>query len=112
MRTARALLATPGYRVQPLLERMKVEVVCTTDDPTDDLRPPADARCGLEREGIAGLPPRPGLIHRAGTLCHYLERLGQSSGLGDTRATRALLEALQKRVDYFHEQGARYPTTA
>ncbi|HSF45137.1 MAG TPA: glucuronate isomerase, partial [Chitinophagaceae bacterium] len=33
-----AKLKTPAYSVKNLLRMMKVEVVCTTDDPTDDLR--------------------------------------------------------------------------
>ncbi len=35
---ATALLNTPDYTVRNLLRRMNVETVCTTDDPSDDLR--------------------------------------------------------------------------
>ncbi len=30
-------LQTPEYRVHGLLKKMKVEVICTTDDPADSL---------------------------------------------------------------------------
>ncbi|MDQ1088955.1 glucuronate isomerase [Siphonobacter sp. SORGH_AS_1065] len=35
---ATALLNTPDYTVRNLLRRMNVETVCTTDDPSDDLK--------------------------------------------------------------------------
>ena len=31
------LLAQPGYSVRGLVERMNVKVICTTDDPADNL---------------------------------------------------------------------------
>lgn len=34
---ANALLQTPAYSVRNLLRKMKVQVLCTTDDPTDNL---------------------------------------------------------------------------
>ena len=33
-----AKLQTPEFRAQAIMERMNVEVVCTTDDPIDDLK--------------------------------------------------------------------------
>jgi glucuronate isomerase len=36
-RKANAQLATPAFTTQGILKKMKVKVVCTTDDPVDDL---------------------------------------------------------------------------
>ena len=103
-----ALLATDAYRVQGLLQKMNVEVVCTTDDPTDDLAyHQAFAAQGV---GLRMLPTwRPDkamAVEDAAAYNAYLDRLAEVSG-GEIGSFHALLEALRKRHDFFHAQGCR-----
>jgi glucuronate isomerase len=100
-------LRSPEYSVQNLLKKMQVEVVCTTDDPVDDL---AHHRQIQESDfDISVLPAfRPDkaiLIEQEGFV-NYLERLGEAAGIAITR-WNDLLAALEQRMDFFHEQGCR-----
>jgi glucuronate isomerase len=102
-----ALLGTPGYRVRPLLERMKVAVICTTDDPVDDLRSHQQLReAGLALKVLPAFRPDQALCIGQAGFAPYLQRLGATADV-DIRDYRSLLSALQQRVDYFHAQGAR-----
>ena len=90
-----------------LLEQAGVEVVCTTDDPVDDLGPHERiARSALKTRVLPSFrPDRAMRIGRADFL-QYLGRLAEVSGVAiDSFA--ALAAALAKRVDHFHAHGAR-----
>ena len=91
--TTSEILQEESFRTRGLLERMKVEVVGTTDDPTDDL----NHHLAYRKEGLSmGMYPtfRP---DKAFAIAHpqnyrtYLEALG----------------ALYKRIDYFNSMGCR-----
>lgn len=101
------LLQTDGYSTQGLLQKMQVEAVCSTDDPIDDLR----YHQQLKSEGgtvamyPAFRPDKAILIENEGFLV-YLEKLGKVSEL-NIQSFSTLLEALYKRIDYFHANGCR-----
>lgn len=99
-------LQTPDYSTNALLKKMKVEVVCTTDDPIDNLRFHKD----LETEDFSMFPAfRPDkvlAIENTKDFNQYIQKLSEAAGV-EISDLDTLLEALQKRVDYFHEQGAR-----
>ena len=91
-----------------LVERMKVEVVGTTDDPTDDL----SHHLAYRKEGLSmGMYPtfRP---DKAFAIAHpqnyraYLEALGTAAGI-EIKSFDTLIEALYKRIDFFHSMGCR-----
>ena len=103
-----ALLATPQFRGQALIRKFNVEVVCTTDDPADDLRwhrMMAEHPFGT-RVLPAWRPDKAMAIDHPAEYKAYLERLGAAANLEIDTYSR-LQEALQKRHDYFAANGCR-----
>lgn len=102
------LLHTPEYSTRSLLEKMKVEIVCTTDDPIDSLEYHIRAR----EEGIqpklfpAFRPDKAYAVENAGAFLDYLEALSKASGIQINQYSD-LLQGLKNRVDYFHQHGGR-----
>lgn len=101
-------LQTKEFSCRNLMRKMKVEVVCTTDDPIDDL----SAHRQLAKEGfeIKVLP-----TFRADKACvvsstesynKYLDQLGEKSGI-EIRNYNDLIDALQNRHDFFHSRACR-----
>jgi glucuronate isomerase len=101
-------LQSPAFSTQGLLGRFRVEVVCTTDDPADDLaahRRLRDANIGT-RVLPTFRPDRALDVHRPEVFNAWLDRLGEAAdvhigGLND------LLDALRARHDAFHDLGGR-----
>lgn len=104
---ANANLQTADFSVKGLLRKMKVEVVCTTDHPTDSLT--YHARESAANNELKMLPTfRPDkLIGISGAdFLPFLEKLEDS--VGDTITTYdALLAALETRMDFFHSLGCQ-----
>jgi glucuronate isomerase len=102
------LLQQPEYHTRGLLKKMNVEIVCTTDDPIDSLEHHIRAR----EEGIqprlfpAFRPDKAYAVENAATFLDYLEKLTEVSGIKIDHYSD-LIQALQNRIDYFHEQGGR-----
>lgn len=95
------LLATPAFSARNLLKKMKVEVVCTSDDPVDDLR--FHEQLKNEHFEVKILPTfRPDVllnIDQPGLL-DYLQKLAKISGV-EIKSFASLLRAIQQRVDFF-----------
>jgi glucuronate isomerase len=99
-------LQSPEYSVKNLVKNRNVEVVCTTDDPLDDL----SYHKKIKKDGYAVkvLPAfRPDKAMDAAnskTLNAYISRLETITGtaIGDFSS---YLEALKSRHDYFAENG-------
>ena len=105
---ANALLATDEYRAKGLIRRFNVEVVCTTDDPIDSLEyHKAIAQDGAFATRVlpAFRPDKAINADRAG-FKEYMQKLSEVSGV-EIRTTSDVIEALGKRVEYFHACGAR-----
>ncbi|MUP44963.1 glucuronate isomerase [Gramella sp. BOM4] len=101
------LLATPAYSARNLLKKMKVEVVCTTDDPIDDLR--YHKQIAQDKFEIQVLPTfRPdGLLNiEKEDFPDYIIKMKEASGL-EIHDFTSLLKATRNRIDYFHEAGCR-----
>ncbi|HIS93680.1 MAG TPA: glucuronate isomerase [Candidatus Alectryocaccomicrobium excrementavium] len=105
---ANALLATEEYRAKGLIRRFNVEVICTTDDPIDSL----ESHRAIARDGAfatrvlpAFRPDRAINAARAG-FREYMQKLSEVSGV-DIRTTDDVVEALSRRIEYFHACGAR-----
>lgn len=105
--TCTELLQTDDFTVQPLLRKMNVEVICTTDDPTDTL---ADhqvlAQQDLPYIVLPAFRPDKAIFIDSESFTTYLEELGQAAGL-EIKSLRDLLEALEARADFFHQMGCR-----
>ena len=103
------LLETAEYCTTGILERMNVEVVCTTDDPADDLDAhralASDPDCRT-RVYPAFRPDRAMAVNEPAAYRKYIERLGAVSGL-EIRSYDDLLDALHRRHDVFHRHGCR-----
>ena len=103
-----ALLNTPEYSVRNLLRKMNVQLVCTTDDPLDNLE--YHVRMRKEKADIQMIPAfRP---DKAMEICNpasfraYISQLSIVSGI-EINHFNAYLQALKRRHDYFHENGCR-----
>lgn len=102
-----ALLHTPEYSTRNLLRKMNVKVLCTTDDPADDLKWHQKLReDGFEIKVLPAFRPDKALnIDQAG-YAEYLRKLSAVSGVKITDL-KTLMEALSLRIEYFHANGAR-----
>lgn len=91
-----------------LLNKMKVEMLCTTDDPTDNLT--AHQKIGRSQEkGPEVLPGfRPDKVFEIEDKQYlsYLKALGEAAD-EEIQGLENLLSALKSRVNYFHQQGCR-----
>ena len=101
-------LASPEWYTQSLLNKMNVEVVCTTDDPVDTLQ--AHQQIAALNFGVSVLPAfRPDKAYAVEdpvAYNKYLKKLELASGV-EIRSFDDLLHALHKRIDYFHSLGGR-----
>lgn len=101
-------LQSPGYQVLGLLEKMRVEVVCSTDDPIDNLEFHTQAK----KEGISPKllpsfrPDKAYAVEQTEQYAAYLSKLSEASGI-EIGSYEDLLEALHRRVDFFHQHGGR-----
>lgn len=105
---ASAMLASGGLSVKNMLRKMKVEVVCTTDDPTDSLEHHQKIKDdGFEIKVVpTWRPDKVIAVENVFSFNLYLDKLSQASGIKISRF-KDLLEALHIRHDYFHEHGCR-----
>ncbi len=99
-----ALLRTPAYSVRGLIEKMNVKLICTTDDPVDDLRYHKQLRG--ENWNVRVLPAfRPDKamnVDDVAVFNNYLTLLEKASGISIS-TYNDYLAALKKRHDYFTE---------
>lgn len=102
------LLRTEEFSVRNLLVKMKVRVLCTTDDPTDDL----GCHQRLQKEGfnIKVLPAfRPDRAMAVEDPKFFNDWVNKLEGAADIyiKDFDSFLAAIVKRHDYFHETGCR-----
>lgn len=102
------LLKKPEFTPQDLLKNFKVEMVGTTDDPVDDLKFHRQiSKTSLQVKVLPSFRPDKALNISGGAAYRsYIQKLSEVSGVMIS-SVNTLLEALQKRVDFFHEQGCR-----
>jgi len=105
---ANSLLKTDDYRVRNLMRMMKVEVVCTTDDPADTLE--HHKKIKDEEFEIKVFPTwRPDkamAVENTSGYNTYIDKLSQASGL-EIIIYSDLLDALKVRQDHFESMGCR-----
>lgn len=104
--TCTAKLQTPEFRAQAIMERMNVEVVCTTDDPIDSLDYHAAIRQGSLKTKVLPTwrPDKAMAIEEVISYNAYLTKLEAASNI-TILSYKDLLKALQTRHDYFASQG-------
>jgi glucuronate isomerase len=90
-----------------ILRKFRVEVVCTTDDPTDDLcyhRAIADSN--LSTGVFPAFRPDKALAIGTPEFLLWTEKLSKAANV-EVRNLNSLLDALRKRHDDFHSSGCR-----
>ena len=94
-----ANLKLKDFSVRKLLKHFGVKVICTTDDPVDDL---------LSHGTYEGIEVRPTFRPDKLYLLEedYLQKLGEVSGV-NVDTLEGLLEAVAKRLDYFVAHGCK-----
>jgi glucuronate isomerase len=104
---ASAMLQTKEFTTKSLIKKMKVEVICTTDDPTDTLEHHLKLKGSFE---VTVLPTwRPDNVIKTEDpekLKTYILKLQQVSGI-EINSFDTLIEALDIRHKFFHETGGR-----
>ncbi len=96
------------FSTRHLLAKMKVETVCTTDDPVDDLQSHIEFKKENNAMGLfpAFRPDKAYALENPSSYREYLKKLGEMASLDITNFDQ-LVEALSKRIDYFHFHGCR-----
>ena len=91
-----------------LLNDMKVEMLCTTDDPIDDLSYHQKISVSKEPgpEVLPGFRPDKIFGIQEAQYLDYIESLGNSSNT-EIKDLNSLFEALKSRINYFHQNGCR-----
>ncbi|MEA4839948.1 MAG: glucuronate isomerase [Bacteroidales bacterium] len=103
-----AKLRTPEYSARGLMKKFKVEVVCTTDDPTDSL----EHHIALKNESFSikvlptWRPDKAMAVENPASYRAYVEKLSHVSGVGISKYAD-LIDALQKRHDFFASVGCK-----
>ena len=102
-----AALQTSEFSTQSLLERMNVEVLCTTEDPTDTIEHHVNLSTSSFKTKVStAFRPDKSLFIDGENYNSYIDQLAQVSTIEIATYTD-LCEALQKRMDFFHEKGCR-----
>jgi glucuronate isomerase len=101
-----AKLRTPEYSVRNLLRKMNVKLVCTTDDPVDDLKQHQQLKQeGFEIPILPAFRPDAAMnVDNPTTFNAYVARLEKAA---DTSISsfRQFIDALKKRQDFFAANG-------
>lgn len=108
-RRANEQIQSEGFGARDLLDKMNVEVVCTTDDPADELPYHKLLREMQKETGLQVLPTlRPDKLMNinAPDFLDYLKKLEKVSGQ-DIKSYDDLMKAMAQRVDFFHSVGGR-----
>ncbi|MFW5711110.1 MAG: glucuronate isomerase [Spirochaetota bacterium] len=112
---ANSMLQQEDFRVRPLLKRMNVKAVCTTDDPADFLEHHqairslggAEAGPGFDTVVVPTFRPDKALaVEDPQAYRQYIEKLGKAASL-EIKSYRDLIEALDSRHAFFHSLGGR-----
>ncbi len=104
-----ALLAQPTFSTRGILKQMKVEVVCTTDDPVDTLEYHKRMRSdsSFPVKVIPAFRADMALnIERGPAFLDYVQKLSAAADL-QIASYRDFLDAVRKRHAYFHVEGCR-----
>ena len=103
-----ALLKTPEYSVKNLLLKMNVKVLCTTDDPIDDLGYHKQIKAsGYAIKVLPTFRPDKAMaVDDVATFNSYVKLLAQVVGYG-IQDLSTYKKAIGERHDYFHACGGR-----
>ena len=96
----------PEYSPCGLLERMKVRELCTTDDPLDSLE--WHKKINTSFKVLPSFRPDFVLNAENPAFADYISRLQETDGTR-FKSIDDMFAALERRIDYFKEQGSPFP---
>lgn len=100
-------LKTPEYSARNLLRMQHVKALCTTDDPVDSLEWHQKIReDGFEIQVLPSFRPEKAMSIQKAEFVSYVSELSRVAGV-EIKDAETFLEALEKRLDYFIENGCR-----
>ncbi len=104
---ASTLLQTKEFSVRSIIRRMKVEVICTTDDPVDTLEDHKKLKDSFEIPVIPTFRPDNVVnTEEPEKFGLYIRKLEQASGI-EIKNFETFVGALDQRHKFFHEMGGR-----
>ena len=104
---ANAMLATPEFSARNIIKKFGVKLVCTTDDPIDDLRYHRQiAESGYEVKVLPAFRPDKAVNAERAGFAEYIAKLSEVSGV-KIETVDDVIAALDNRVQFFHDNGAR-----
>lgn len=104
---ASAKLQTADFSCRRLIQKMNVEVVCTTEDPIDSLDHHASiAKSGFGVKVSTAFRPDKAIMISTETYLDYIKKLSEVSGV-DINSYKALCDGLSLRLDYFEKNGCK-----
>jgi len=104
---ASEMLRSKEFSIRSLIRKMNVEIICTTDDPSDTLEYHKKLKESFEIRVLPTFRPD-GVVKTEdpAKFKEYIARLEKASGMTiDNFVT--LIEALDRRHEYFHKMGGR-----
>lgn len=103
-----AKLNTPEYSVRNIIRMANVHTICTTDDPVDNLEHHRSIKAsGFEVKVLpAWRPDKAMMVEKTVTYNQYIDQLSAVAEM-DIDTFPRLMEALEKRHQFFHENGCR-----
>lgn len=104
---ASEMIRSKDFSIRSLIRKMNVEVICTTDDPADTLEYHKKLKGSFETKVLPTF--RPDNITKTEDPYKFKEYVGKieaASGLS-VNSFESLIEALDKRHAFFHENGGR-----
>src|ERR1700744_5681505 len=107
-KTANEKLATPALTTQGILKKFKVKVVCTTDDPVDNLEHHRTfAKSGHASKMLPAFRPDKALaVNTPAAFNRWVEQLSAAANI-DVSGFGAFITALSRRHEFFRAQGCR-----
>jgi len=102
------MLSQPDFSCRGIIKKANVKVICTTDDPIDDLRyHQSIQKDGFEVKVIpAWRPDKAMAIEDSKAFNVYIDQLEQAAA-STIHTFDELMDALTKRHRYFHQNGCR-----
>jgi glucuronate isomerase len=101
-------LTSGKMNVRDIIRKSNVKVICTTDDPADDLlwhkKIAAEGECDFKV--YPAFRPDKALNIEKNDFAGYIKKLGETAG-AEIVNLQALLDVLTKRLDFFAENGSR-----
>jgi glucuronate isomerase len=106
----RETLSSEEFSCRGILRQMNVKLICTTDDPTDQLEHHGviAADTSMEIKVLPTFRPDMGVaVENSDEFNAWVERLAEASGVDIKDSFESYMEALKQRHDTFHALGCR-----